>query len=94
MTTLDVDTLIARWIEPHPKNPGKAEARLKHYYVPVRALIGDWPLANGDPAALASAYAVPIEAVEAALAYYQRYRSAIDDRLAVERELLDRLRRG
>ncbi|MBI3979903.1 MAG: hypothetical protein HY331_17145 [Chloroflexi bacterium] len=45
-------------------------------------LIGYWQNVEGDFARTAEAYDVPLQAIEAALAYYEKHRSAIDARLA------------
>ena len=74
--------LIARWIEPHPWKGGAAEARLKVGKVSVWAIIGHLGGEDGDVRRVADDYDVPIEAVEAALAYYREHRAVIDDRLA------------
>lgn len=76
------DALVAAYIEQDPTHPGKDEARLKAYGVSVWAIIGKWKAANGDLAKVAAEYAVPTEAVEAAVAYYERYKAFIDNRLA------------
>ncbi len=73
---------IAEYIQLNPHVPGIAEARLKGYGVAVWALIGHLPAVKGDLAALAGDYGVPLEAVEAAVAYYRRYRALIDARIA------------
>ena len=73
--------LITRWIEPHPRKGGLAEALVRDSSVPGWAIIGQLDGEAGDVAA-AAAYDLPLEAVEAALAYYQQHRGAIDDRLA------------
>ena len=74
--------LIKRWIVPNPNKPGKEEAVIRDYYVPVWALIGYLPMVNAAPEQLASGFDLPLEAVEAALAYYARYKAFIDVRLA------------
>ena len=72
--------LIGRHID---ASEGAAEARL---------LLGPsvWALiayfkggAKRNPDVLAGAYGIPLEAVEAALAYYHRHKAAIDGRIAV-----------
>lgn len=75
------DALVAEYIEQNPDRPGKDEARLKTYGVSVWAIIGYWKGA-GDLAETAAGYDVPIEAVEAAVAYYERYTALIDNRRA------------
>jgi uncharacterized protein (DUF433 family) len=74
--------LIAGYIEPNPNRPGAANARIIGYAVSVWALVGYLEAVPGDVARVAHDYHVPIEAVEAALAYYRQHRELIDDRLA------------
>lgn len=76
------DALVAAYIEQNPNHLGKDEARLKNYGVSVWAIIGYWKASNGDISGTAAGYDVPIEAVEAAVAYYERYKVIIDNRLA------------
>ena len=76
------EALIVRYIEPNPNRPHLAEAWLKESAVPVWAIIGALPAANGDLAAVAAAYDVPLAAVEAAMAFYRRHQCLIDARLA------------
>lgn len=80
-TAMDDDALIRDWIEPHPHRPGPAEARLRRAGVSVWALVGYWRAVRGDVARVAYDYRLPTEAVQAALAYYQRHQAAIDARL-------------
>ena len=61
---------------------GAAEARLKHSKVSVWAIIGHLGGEDGDVRRVADNYDVPVEAVEAALAYYREHRAVIDDRVA------------
>lgn len=75
------DALVAEYIEQNPDRPGKDEARLKTYGISVWAIIGYWKASNGDRSETAAGYDVPIEAVEAAVAYYNRNREIIDARL-------------
>ena len=79
---MDQDELITQYIEPNPHYPEIAEARLKRYGVAVWALIGQLPAREHDLAQVARDYDVPIAAMEAAYAYYQRYRAVIDARIA------------
>jgi len=80
--------LIARWIEPHPRRPGVAEARVKGYATPVWALVGHWRAVGRNVGRVAEDYDLPREAVEAALAYYRRHRPLIDARLAENNAVL------
>ncbi len=74
------DALVAAYIEEDPVRPGQDEVRLNGYGVSVWAIIGYWK-GVGDIAATAAGYDLPVEAVEAALAYYERHREIIDARL-------------
>lgn len=75
-------TLIERYIAVDPADRGPADARVAEYGTPVWALVayylGD---ADGDVAQVAADYELPVEAVHAALAYYQRYKAFIDAKL-------------
>jgi uncharacterized protein (DUF433 family) len=70
-----------------PHRPGPADARLRDSGVPLWALISYLQRAvGGEVAQAAEDYAVPVEAVEAALAYYQQseqHRQLIDARIAL-----------
>lgn len=73
--------LIARWIRPHPHKSGPEDVVVDESFVPVYALIGYLPIVNGDHRQVAEAYEVPLAAMEAAVAYYQRHRAIIDARI-------------
>jgi uncharacterized protein (DUF433 family) len=75
------DDLIARWIYLDDFYPEPSEARLNEYGINVWALIGHLRLVDGDPDRVARDYAIPLEAVQAALAFYRKHRRAIDARL-------------
>jgi uncharacterized protein (DUF433 family) len=74
--------LIDKYIEPNRDRPGLAEARVAGYGVPVWALVGYLEAVHGDVQRVAHDYRLPVESVEAALAYYRRHKIFIDDRLA------------
>ncbi|HET8632404.1 MAG TPA: hypothetical protein VFL91_33680 [Thermomicrobiales bacterium] len=78
----DEQQLIAPWIEPDLHSDDPAEVRLAGSLVPVWAIIGYLPAVSQDLAQAAADYVVPVEAVEAAVAYYARRRCLIDARLA------------
>ncbi len=81
------DVLIERFIEPHPSKPGISNARLTtDRHVPVWALIGHLDVVDGDADQVAHDYGLPREAVDAALAYYERHKASIDARLVLNRE--------
>src|SRR5579871_5703667 len=77
------DALVSRYIEV-PTDTGPGGARLADYGVDVWVLIVYFQhAAEHDAAAVAQAYQIPIEAVEAAIAYYARHREIIDAAIAV-----------
>jgi len=80
------DALIARYIEPHPGNPGIAEYRLhvEENGYPVWAIVASL-LNRENEEQIAREYRISREAVEAVRAYYERNREAIDARLAANR---------
>lgn len=59
-----------------------AEARLRSSGTHVWAIVGYWRAVGGDTQRVASAYRVPLEAVQAALVYYEKHKPLIDARLA------------
>jgi uncharacterized protein (DUF433 family) len=74
---------IEQDIELNPQRPGLDRARLKDSGVSVWALISYLKYAaRGDIARVAADYDVPVESVEAALAYYEQHSEAIDARIA------------
>ncbi len=81
---MDDAALIERYIEPNPNKHGKANAWLRDYGIAVWALVGYWMAVKGDVDQVAADYGLPLEAVQAALAYYRRYKCLIDDRLGLE----------
>lgn len=63
-----------------------SRARLRESGVPVWSIIGYLRMMDGDTTRVARAFRVPVEAIEAALAYYQRHEEAIDARLLINSE--------
>jgi uncharacterized protein (DUF433 family) len=78
--TQSEDELIARYIEENPYKPGRANARLIDYGIAVWALVGALEAANGNIAEVAADYELPPDAINAAIAFYQRHKAIIDDR--------------
>jgi len=77
------EALVARYVEENPYRPGAANVRLvSPYGVPVWALVGYLSVVENDPVRVAEDYELPLEAVEAALAYYRQHKTAIDARIA------------
>lgn len=79
---MEIDQVITGYVEPDPTKPGAGDARLVGYGVPVWALISYLRLAAGDIDRVAADYALPVDAVRAAVTYYDRERAAIDVRIA------------
>jgi uncharacterized protein (DUF433 family) len=79
--TKSADELIAEYIEQSPHAPGAADVRIKGDAVPVWALIGHYEATGRDAAEVARGYRIPREAMEAALAYYERHRAVIQARI-------------
>jgi uncharacterized protein (DUF433 family) len=77
------DQLIQQYIDLDSDGyaAGVADARLREYGVPVWALIGHLRAVDGDVDRVAQDYVIPLDAVRAALAYYERYKPYIDARL-------------
>lgn len=81
---MNADALIAQHIEENPRRPGPVHARLKESGVEIWALISYLQKAmQGDRHGTARDYDIPVEAVEAAEAYYDRHRDLLDARIAV-----------
>jgi len=83
--TVSQEDLIARYIEENPAKPGPADARLIGYGVPVWALIGYLPAVGHRAWKVAADYDLPVEAVEAALAFHKQHQAVIDARIAANR---------
>ncbi len=80
MPDVHVD-LIQKHVEQNPYHPGRGEARIIGTGIPVWALVAYRQAAHGDIARVATDYELPVEAVEAAMVYYEQNRAAIDARL-------------
>jgi uncharacterized protein (DUF433 family) len=84
---LDEATLLGM-VEPDPVRPGVERGKLVGYGIPVWGIIAHLQALTGadvegdvDPVGIAEAaidYRIPVEAVVAAIAYYQRHRALID----------------
>lgn len=84
-TDIKSEELISRWIEANPHKQGEAEAWVLPAHVSVWALIAQLELDGWDLTGVADWYELPVEAVEAAAAYYRRHRAEIDARIARNR---------
>lgn len=78
----DEKRLLDRWIRFYPGRRTPDDARLEEYGTPVWALIGHLPAVGDNIALVAEDYRLPLEAVEAAVAYYHGHQAAIDAKLA------------
>lgn len=79
---MDADTPIEQYLEPNPYRDGLDEVRLKGYGVAVWALMGYLHTPGATIERVAADYGVPVAAVQAAYAYYQRHKDLIDARIA------------
>lgn len=82
MTTRETDALIARHVGPHPATPGLDEYWLVDPGIPVWAITGAYRAERGNADDVAALYRLSGKQVDAALAYYDRHREVIDNRLA------------
>jgi hypothetical protein len=74
--------LILRYIEVDPIHSGPGNVRLKDSGVHVWAVIGNYLANSCDATRTAAEYDLPLIEVEAAAAFYRRFKWAIDARLA------------
>ena len=79
--TLD-DELIARYVEEDPRRPGPSNARIVDWWIPVWAIVGYLQAMPGEVQEVADGYEIPLDAVLAAIAFYQRHQDAIEARIA------------
>ncbi len=77
----EAQQLIDRFIRLTPERPVPEEAVVLPSAVKVWAVIGDLRTNGGDVVCTAAGYDLPEEAVRAAIAYYERHRMLIDNRL-------------
>ena len=79
------EQLVARWIEPNPQRAGVAEAWVLPGCVSAWVIIGQLKLEYWKAEVVAGEYELPLEAINAAIAYYHRHQDAIDTRIAESR---------
>ena len=80
----DEDRLITQYIELNPYHPGPDEAWIVGHGVPVWAIIGAIHAADTAESIVrqtAQEYQLPVDAVRAAMAYYQRHLDVINARI-------------
>jgi len=76
-----MDQLIGQYIERHPYRSSVADAWLPRYGYSVWILIDALEAEGGDLQHVADGYNIPVDAMQAALAYYFRHKEAIDTRM-------------
>lgn len=76
---------LSEYVEENPYKPGPGDAWLKRSAVSVWALVAYLKLSNWDIGYVARIYDLPVDEVEAAAAYYEEHRCAIDARLEANR---------
>lgn len=79
--------LITKYIELDPDRPWRDRARIIGYGVEVWSLIGYLKGMDGNRAEVAAGFDLPVEAIEAAEAYYRRHKEIIDNRIDPEGDL-------
>ncbi|MPZ13635.1 MAG: DUF433 domain-containing protein [Chloroflexi bacterium] len=77
-----VDELMLKWIEPDAELRDPARARVRVHGVPVWAIVGYYRAVDQSVERVAMDYDLPLDAVEAVLAYYREHRRSVDARLA------------
>lgn len=80
------EELILRYVEVDPIYSGPGNVRLKDSGIHVWAIIGNFLGNCQDIALTAAEYDIPQIEVEAAVAFYRRFKWAIDARLAENEE--------
>ncbi|HEY7293852.1 MAG TPA: hypothetical protein VH916_02380 [Dehalococcoidia bacterium] len=74
-----------RWIVPNPHKPEVAEAWVLPKHVSVWVIVRQLEIEGGQADVVADVFDLPIAAVDAARAYYEQHRAAIDERIARNR---------
>ncbi len=83
------EELIAQYIAPHPTKQGADQAIIAGHGVSVWAVIGYLHGTSESMPNVAADYDLPVEAMEAAMAYYQQHKALIDSRIAVNDAAFD-----
>lgn len=81
----EASALIDGWIEPDPRRRGIADARIREYCVHVWAIVGYVQGVDGDVEHVAKAYEIPVDAVRATQASYERHPQVIEARMDANR---------
>ena len=75
--------LVERWIVPDTVRSGPEEARVKGYGVHVWVILDLLKKYQVGKQSAARAYDLPLEAIDAALLYYETYKRDFDAKLAL-----------
>jgi uncharacterized protein (DUF433 family) len=89
VTVLSERQLLAMHTSPDPAGRGKAYAVVMPSGIPIWALIGALPGVENEPREVARAYDISEAEMDAALAYYRRYRKYIDAVLLLNDDAFD-----
>lgn len=73
------DELIARYLEPNPYKPGKANYRLVESGMAMWAFANVLEAENGNLAYIADGWEISPAQIDAAIAFYERHREVVDD---------------
>ena len=82
MAVSGVNELIHRWISSDRQHSDPDDVRIVDYGVSVWAVIGYLPAVHGKVDRAAHDFGIPVDAVVAAVAYYDQNRDVIDERIA------------
>jgi hypothetical protein len=86
---LSDDELIAAYIDPNPFGTGRADARLKRYGNRVWLLVSRFRHGDLTVEQPAAEHGIPVEAAEAALAFYRCNTDVIDARIRLNDAVFD-----
>lgn len=85
VNTTSERALSSRWIQPNPHDPDPAEAWVLPRHVSAWVVVQQMELDEAHGERVAEAFDLPLAAVRATMAYYERHRTAIDTRIAANR---------
>jgi hypothetical protein len=77
------DAAIDRWIQGPASSP--TEASVLPRFVPVWAIVGQLKLEYWKPEVVAGEYELPLDAVQASIAFYRRNQTQLDELVAANR---------
>jgi uncharacterized protein (DUF433 family) len=76
------DGRLGLHLEADPYKPGAGSARVRGTGVPVWAIVDHMRVTGDDEERTAQEFEIPVDAVRAAVAYYEDHRQVIDARIA------------